>query len=225
MASHTGKLISLSVLCVTHCSSWERPCFTPIAVSSHLILPLALDGSFQWLIDWLIIVDRSAGPLAPRVGGAVLIDDNTARLNTCPGHTLKTNLTNPKSRGQSQTRPRKLHYIIKFLLFLFFFLFFIPTPLLQHPAASKNVQFLNQSINQSTYPSVNWSINQWTDQSTDQASWYARCFLLIVDWWVCTKDQMRGGGTNVSPLFVWSLRWVLFFRTIDWRSLKFLTHL
>ena len=36
MVSRIGNLTCLSVFCVTRCSPWKRPCFTPNAVSSHL---------------------------------------------------------------------------------------------------------------------------------------------------------------------------------------------
>ena len=48
MVSRRGNLFDQSVFCVTRCSPWERPCFTPNAVPSHVpSLVLFFSATFQ----------------------------------------------------------------------------------------------------------------------------------------------------------------------------------
>ena len=62
VASHTGRHIDQPVFCDTRCSPWERPCFTPNAVSSHLPFSLYSRGNvdffreffFNW-IAWPVV--------------------------------------------------------------------------------------------------------------------------------------------------------------------------
>ena len=161
VASHMGKLISYTVLCVTRCSSWERPCFMPNAVSSHLpsfvsILALALDGSLERLIDWLI---DHRGSISWTPGAPCRRGNSDRWQHSETKHlvqdTLKTNLTNPSHEANFRLDLEDLHFRIS----SFSSFFFIPSPFLQHPAASENGEFPNQSINQSIDHSINPPIN------------------------------------------------------------------